>query len=175
MLLPFIIFAMSIKKPLILRAMKKMIAATILLLSCPLLQAQHRPQHIDPDRAAIEEVILEAYINGIYNRADVRSVNLGFSDDFKAIIFEGNDQTRVETIQDWIQMAKKNASEGKLPEDEKTGAAMRIIKIEVSNVVANAQIQFLMNGKVQHTDFIGLFKFSGGWKLVNMMYEETQN
>lgn len=124
--------------------------------------------------AAIEEVIREAYINGVYNTGYMLSVTQGFSPDFTAIVFEDKDQSRLETIEDWIKKTEQNKASGNLPLKGDQEVTFDIVKLEISNNVANARVQFMVGGKVQHTDFIGLYKFSTGWKLVNMMYEEGQ-
>jgi len=125
--------------------------------------------------AAIEEVIREAYINGVYNTGYMLSVTQGFSPDFTAIVFEEKDQSRLETIEDWIKKTEQNKASGNLPLKGEQEVTFDIVKLEISNNIANARVQFIVGGKVQHTDFIGLYKFSTGWKLVNMMYEEGQS
>lgn len=124
--------------------------------------------------AAIEEVIREAYINGVYNEGYMLSVKQGFSPDFTAIIFEEKDQSRLETVEDWIRRTEQNKASGNLPLQGDQKVTFDIVKLEISNNIANARVQFMVGGKVQHTDFIGLYKFSTGWKLVNMMYEEGE-
>lgn len=122
--------------------------------------------------AAIEEVIREAYINGVYNEGYLLSVTQGFIPDFKAIIFEGNGQSRLESLQDWIDKTKENINSGNLPLQGPSAIDFKIINIQISDKIANVQLQFLKGGKLQHTDFIGMYHFPEGWKLVNMMYEE---
>ena len=124
--------------------------------------------------AAIEEVIREAYINGVYNTGYMLSVTQGFSPDFTAIVFEEKDQSRLETIEDWVKKTEQNKASGNLPLEGDQEVSFSIVKLEISNNIANARVQFMVGGKVQHTDFIGLYKFKTGWKLVNMMYEENQ-
>lgn len=126
------------------------------------------------NEAAIEEVIREAYINGVYNTGYMLSVTQGFSPDFTAIVFEDKDQSRLETIEDWVKKTEQNKASGNLPLKGDQEVSFSIVKLEISNNIANARVQFMVGGKVKHTDFIGLYKFSTGWKLVNMMYEEEQ-
>lgn len=126
------------------------------------------------DKAAIEEVIREAYINGVYNTGYTRSITQGFSPDFQAIIFEGKDQSRVETMYDWVKKAEANKASGKLPLKGADEVSFRITTLAISNMVANVQLEFMVGGKVKHTDYIGLYHYSNGWRLVTMMYEEEQ-
>lgn len=149
------------------------ILSTLILLFSKSLIAQSKGRAYD-NAAAIEEVIREAYINGVYNEGYMLSVTQGFSPDFTAIIFEDKDQSRLEAIEDWIQKTEQNKASGKLPLSGDQKVTFSIEKLEISNNIANARVNFMVGGKVQHTDFIGLYKFSTGWKLVNMMYEEGQ-
>lgn len=135
--------------------------------------AQKKSRAYD-NAAAIEEVIREAYINGVYNTGYMLSVTQGFSPDFTAIVFEDKDQSRLKTIEDWVKKTEQNKASGNLPLKGDQEVSFSIVKLEISNNIANARVQFMVGGKVQHTDFIGLYKFSTGWKLVNMMYEENQ-
>jgi len=56
--------------------------------------AQKKSRAYD-NAAAIEEVIREAYINGVYNNGYMISVTQGFSPDFTAIVFEDKDLSRL--------------------------------------------------------------------------------
>ena len=124
------------------------------------------------DRDAILEVIREAYIQGVYNTGYLRSITQGFSPDFTAVIFEGKDQSRVETLDDWINKAKAAKASGKLPLKGDDEVTFRITKLTISNSVAHVTLQFMVGREVKHTDYIGLYHYSNGWRLVNMMYEE---
>lgn len=148
-----------------------LILSTLILLFSQSTFAQKKSRSYD-NAAAIEEVIREAYINGVYNTGYMLSVTQGFSPDFTAIVFEDKDQSRLETIEDWVKKTEQNKASGNLPLKGDQEVSFSIVKLEISNNIANARVQFMVGGKVQHTDFIGLYKFSTGWKLVNMMYEE---
>lgn len=150
-----------------------LILSTLIFLFSQSTFAQKKGRAYD-NAAAIEEVIREAYINGVYNTGYMLSVTQGFSPDFTAIVFEDKDQSRLETIEDWVKKTEQNKASGNLPLKGDQEVSFSIVKLEISNNIANARVQFMVGGKVQHTDFIGLYKFSTGWKLVNMMYEEGQ-
>lgn len=150
-----------------------LILSTLIFLFSQSTFAQKKSRSYD-NAAAIEEVIREAYINGVYNTGYILSVTQGFSPDFTAIVFEDKDQSRLETIEDWVKKTEQNKASGNLPLKGDQEVSFSIVKLEISNNIANARVQFMVGGKVQHTDFIGLYKFSTGWKLVNMMYEEGQ-
>lgn len=150
-----------------------LILSTLIFLFSQSAFAQKKSRAYD-NAAAIEEVIREAYINGVYNTGYILSVTQGFSPDFTAIVFEDKDQSRLETIEDWVKKTEQNKASGNLPLKGDQEVSFSIVKLEISNNIANARVQFMVGGKVQHTDFIGLYKFSTGWKLVNMMYEEGQ-
>lgn len=150
-----------------------LILSTLIFLFSQSTFAQKKSRAYD-NAAAIEEVIREAYINGVYNTGYLLSVTQGFSPDFTAIVFEDKDQSRLETIEDWVKKTEQNKASGNLPLKGDQEVSFSIVKLEISNNIANARVQFMVGGKVQHTDFIGLYKFSTGWKLVNMMYEEGQ-
>lgn len=137
------------------------------LLFSTFLFSQNRPYD---DVAAIKEVIQEAYVDGIFNEGYMRSIELSFSEHFESIGLLENDETIVETYQDWVNLVKKRTNEGYYPVPPSEHVTVKYLHVEVSRTVANVKLEFLVGGVPKYIDFLALYKFNGGWKLVNRTY-----
>lgn len=130
------------------------------------------------DVAAIKEVIQEAYVDGFFNEGYLRSIELSFSKHFESIGLLENDSTLVETIDEWIAEVKRKQANGHYPAPPAEHVTVKYLHFEVSRSVANVKLEFLVGGKPKYIDFLALYKFSGGWKIVNRTYhalEENTN
>lgn len=130
-------------------------------------------QHID-DVPAIKEVIQEAYVDGIFNEGYLRSIELSFSDHFESIGLLENDETVVETIDQWMTMVRERKANGYYPVPVSDRVTVRYLHIELSRSVANVKLEFRVGGKPTYIDFLALYKFSGGWKVVNRTYHAIE-
>jgi hypothetical protein len=120
--------------------------------------------------AAIKEVIQEAYVDGIFNEGYMRSIDLSFSDHFESIGLLENDETVVETISQWKEMVRSRKQQGYYPVPPSDHVTVKYLHVEVSRTVANVKLEFLVGGVPKYIDFLALYKFSGGWKIVNRTY-----
>lgn len=148
--------------------MKHIFAITLFALS--FFQANAQKLEI----AAIQEVIQEAYVDGIFNVGYMRSIDLSFSDHFESIGLLENDVTVVETIQDWKEMVRQNIASGKYPLPPNEQVTVKYLNIEISRTVANVKLEFSQGGTPKYIDFLALYKFEGGWKIVNRTYHSLE-
>ncbi len=140
---------------------------SLTLLFSSLLFSQNKPYD---EVAAIKEVIQEAYVDGIFNEGYMRSIDLSFSDHFESIGLLENDETVVETIAQWKELVRKREAEGYYPVPPSEHVTVKYLHVEVSRTVANVKLEFLVGGVPKYIDFLALYKFSGGWKIVNRTY-----
>ncbi len=129
-------------------------------------------QQTREDELAIRELIREAYVNGVFNKGVVRNIELGFSEHFEMIGLEENGQTRIVTYADLIKRVEKNKAAGKYPLPPQEQVSVRYHKIDVEGQLANVKLTFLVGNKARYIDFLALYKYPGGWKLVNKTYRE---
>lgn len=128
-------------------------------------------QKYDND-AAIREVIQEAFVNGIYNEGYLRSVELSYSNAFQSIRLVDSERVEVETLADWITRVRENQAAGKYPVPDDQRVSVKYLKIDIIGTAANVEFNFMQGGKVRHTDFLALYKFNSGWRIVNRIFYE---
>lgn len=121
---------------------------------------------------AIKEVIKEAYVDGVFNEGNLRNIELGFSEDFKMLSLENN---KVKTISraDWMQRVKANQAAGKYPPAAQERVRVDYLSVDVEGDVAVAKLRFYRGNKLEYIDFITLYRFEEGWKLISKVYHKV--
>ncbi|MCP5106535.1 MAG: nuclear transport factor 2 family protein [bacterium] len=126
---------------------------------------------IEKDKAAIKKVILDAYRDGIVNVGDVEAIKKGFHPEFKLL---GLNKDRSDIwklpIADWAKSVEKGKKEGKYPPKEKV--SFKFLLVDVVGNAGFAKIEFYKGDKLAYTDFLSLYRFKDGWKLVAKIYNQ---
>lgn len=126
---------------------------------------------IEKDKAAIKKVILSAYRDGIVNVGDVAAIKKGFHKEFNLLGIAG-DGTGIWKlpIAKWAQDVEKRKKAGKYPPKELV--KFKFLMVDVVGKAGIAKIEFYKGEKLAYTDFLSLYKFTDGWKLVAKIYNE---
>lgn len=121
------------------------------------------------DEEQIKKVIMDSYINGIHNRTMVEEISKGFHPCF-VLLGIGNDKSTVTLlpIYNWLETVKARK--------EKDGPAANKVEcdfksIDITGTAAVAKIVLSVQGKNIFTDYLGLYKFKEGWRIVNKIYQ----
>ena len=122
---------------------------------------------VEKEDAAIRGVIESAYIKGIHTEWDAEAARNGFHPEFDMLIYE-KDVIRKLPIGDWaasVESKKKNQPEG--PQYEIT---YEIPMVDITGNAAVAKIEVYKDGTHIFTDYMSLYKFAGGWKIVGKIF-----
>jgi hypothetical protein len=124
---------------------------------------------IEKEKAAIKKVILDAYRDGIVNVGDAEAVRKGFHPEFN-LLGRTRDGAGIWKlpIADWIKSVEKGKQEGKYPPKEKV--SFKFLLVDVVGYAGFAKIEFYKGDKLAYTDFLSLYKFKDGWRLVAKIY-----
>lgn len=144
--------------------MKKAIAiaiGTLLVLAAPSVARAEDTS----DEAAIKALIREAYIDSLMNLGDLDKTRAGFHRDFVLLGVRDNQLTRL-PISEWIASAEKRKAEGRIP----APFSGTFPSIDVTGISAVAKIELSQNGRHIFTDYLSLYKFDEGWKIVGKIY-----
>ncbi|GAG00029.1 unnamed protein product, partial [marine sediment metagenome] len=120
----------------------------------------------DADVEAVKVVIVESYIEGIHRNQDPEAILKGFHPEFAMVMVNDGEVSKM-TIQEWVARIEENNKKGKRPTAETT---YEFATVEVSGTAAIARIELFKDGKLTYTDFMSLYKFDDGWKIVNKIY-----
>jgi Putative lumazine-binding len=131
-------------------------------------QAQTTP---DADRQAVEAVVRSAYVEGVHARPSGAAMRQGFHPDFRMFTLRDGALATV-TLDEWAGRIDKAAAERKTPAPE---IKAEFTRIDVTGNAAVAQVQIRRDGKHIFTDFLSLYRFPDGWKIVGKIFHAHGN
>ena len=135
--------------------------AVILLASLPFVVRAEEPA----DEAAIQQLVQHAYVDGLLNLGDIDRTRTGFHPDFVLLGLRNGQLTRF-PIADWIASAEKQKAAGQKP----PLTTIRKISVDITGTAAAVRLELDRAGKLVYTDYLSLYKFADGWKIVGKIY-----
>jgi Putative lumazine-binding len=154
--------------------MKKIIYGVMILFLTVMFLFPGEAIDIEKEKTAIKNVILSAYCDGIGNVGDVEAIKKGFYKDFKLYgLNKDKKEMWMYPIQKWMASVAKKKAEGKYPPKEKI--TFKFPMIDVVGHAAMAKIKFYKGEKLAYSDFLSLYKFNDGWKIVAKIYFEHKD
>ena len=126
---------------------------------------------VERDKAAIRETITTAYIKGIHTDWDVELIKSGFHPAFIMFIYEEGGIRKL-AIDEWtksIERKKQTMPEG--PDYEITG---EIPMVDVTGNAAVARVELYKDKVHIYSDYMSLYKFDDGWKIVGKIYHRHE-
>lgn len=136
-------------------------AVLIALLTAPVfLRAQ-----AGPEEEAIKALVQKAYVDGLINLGDLEKTREGFHPDFVLLSVQEGKLTRL-PIADWIAATEKRKAQGQ----ESPQMSCKILQVDVTGNAAVVKLE-LHRGDIHiFTDYLTLYKFPDGWKIVGKIY-----
>lgn len=117
------------------------------------------------DEAAIKTLVQQAYVDGLLNLGDLEKTRAGFHPDFVLLGLRNNQLSRL-PIADWIASAEKGKAAGRKP----SPTTCKFASIDITGYAAAVKLELFQNGKQIYTDYLSLYKFGEGWKIVGKIY-----
>ena len=117
-----------------------------------------------------EQVIQTAYVDGIQNLGSIEDIEAGFHPGFNLLGVNQNNMLTKFPIYSWlesIKMRKEQNPEGR-PDEEKITCKYNMI--DVTGNAAMAKIELYQKDKKLFTDYLTLYKFKEGWRVVSKIY-----
>ena len=149
-----------------------LVLATALLVSLsagPLGAAEASPA---AERAVIEKVVTEAYVDGVHNFRDPAAMRRGFHPSFEMLSLRDGKLARL-TLDNWIEgMEARNLKEPppKSSPDAPRETTAKFVAVEVAGTAATCKVEIWRGGKQLFTDFLALYQFADGWKIVSKTF-----
>jgi len=123
---------------------------------------------LEKEKELVKKVITSAYQEGISNKGDVEAVRQGFHPGFNIIGVNKNNSLWKYPIYSWIESVEQKIKDGKYPPEEKI--TFKYPLIDITEKAAMAKVQYFKGSKHVYTDYLSLYKFKEGWKIVNKIY-----
>lgn len=120
------------------------------------------------DTAAIKEVVDRAYVQGVHIDADPEKIRSGMHDSFVMFVRNGDAITSL-TRDAWIARIEAGKAQAK-PDAPKPKTTAEIDVLDRAEDTAVARVKLFRDGKQIFTDYISLYRFDSGWKLVGKVF-----
>ena len=120
------------------------------------------------DDAAIKEVVDRGYVQGVHNEADGAKIRSGMHESFVMFVRNGDAVTQL-TRDAWIERIEKSKAERK-PDAPRPKTTAEIDVLDRAGDAAVVRVKLFRDGKQVFTDYISLYRFEGGWKMVGKTF-----
>lgn len=118
------------------------------------------------EEKAIKKVIQEAYIDAMQNLGDLELARKGFHPEFEMLLFRNGQMSKFH-IKDWMERVEHRKANPPLNPPNITG---KFIDLEITGTVAVVKLELYRDGNKIFTDYLSLYKFEDGWKMVSKVY-----
>ena len=137
------------------------VAALAALLAVPMAAMAQSPA----EEAAIKALVQAAYVDGLQNLGDLEKTKAGFHPDFVLLGLRDGALTRL-PIAEWIASAAKRKADGAKP----PLTTCKFLSVDVTGSAASVKLELHQNDKRIFTDYLSLYRFPDGWKIVGKIY-----
>jgi len=115
----------------------------------------------------IKRVIDKAYIDGIQNWGDPELIRQYFVPEFVMLMLVDNEIQKL-PIETWI--ARMESQKEADPDGPPHPASVRYLDVDVAGSAAMVKLELYRQGQRQFTDYLALYKFEEGWKIVGKTF-----
>jgi len=144
--------------------MKKLIVIVLLSGLIPLFLSAG-----EEDKDAIKKVIQSAYVDGLQNKGPVADIEKGFHPGFNLLGLKNDDLTKW-PIYSWIKYHENKLKEKPDPPKEDEVVTCKFPMIDITGNAAIVKIELFKGGKQIFTDYLSLYKFEEGWRIISKIY-----
>ena len=113
--------------------------------------------------AAVRQVLLDAYVSGLFVDRDVDAVRKGIHPEFMMMVYDDGELLQV-PLQLWLDNLELDG----VPTSDTISHVFR--SVDVTGNTAMAILEIHENGEHVYTDYLGLYRFAEGWRIVSKLY-----
>ena len=127
----------------------------------------------DMEKDAIKNLISEAYVDGLLNQGNLEATKNGFFPGFNLLIYDSRNNTVNKLpIYNWIKSVETRKKQNPSGPEHKT--SVKFLNIDITGNASVAKIELYKNNKHIYTDYLSLYKFNEGWKIVGKIFLSHQ-
>lgn len=145
--------------------MRKLILLSLILSSSILIS-----QNTEVEQEAIKKVIQTAYVEGLQNEGNANKIDSGIHPDFVLLGVGKDNEIWKYPISDWKAKVLKRREKGELPKTSDQMVSVNFVTVDVTGNAAMVKLEFYVGTKLTYIDYISLYKFENGWKMVNKIF-----
>ena len=121
----------------------------------------------NPEAEAVKTVVAESYVQGIQIDRDVEAIRKGFDPAFNLLIMR-DDAIHPLSIDAWIERIEESLETEPGPRPYEVTHEFSMV--DITGNAAVVQLELYRDGVHFYTDYLSLYKFSDGWKMVSKIY-----
>src|SRR6056297_2669077 len=123
------------------------------------------------EKENIKQVIQTAYVDGLQNYvSSINEIEAGFHPGFNLLGVNKNNMLTKFPIYSWVESVKKRMEKHPNGRPEKEKITCKYKLIDVTGNAAMAKIELHQIDKKLFTDYLQLYKFEEGWRIVSKIY-----
>jgi hypothetical protein len=149
-----------------------MIMNYLFVISMFFVSAAYAQQPVQPtDEDLVKQVITTAYVDGIQNNGDVEDIRKGFHPGFNMLRLVDN-ELKPYAIADWIAAIEQKKKDNVPNPARVTG---KFINVDITGNAAIVKLELYRQEKKIFTDYLVLYKFTEGWRIVSKTFFRHPN
>lgn len=122
------------------------------------------------EREAVIGVVSDAYVDGIHNYRDPAAIRCGFHPDFEMLVLR-DDKLEKLPLEKWIAAIEaRNAKEAPPAAGSPRTTTAAFPLVEITGTAAICKVELSRDGKLVLTDYLALYRFADGWKIVGKSF-----
>lgn len=118
------------------------------------------------EEKSVKQVVTSAYIEGIHNRGSVDDIRKGFHPSFNMLRLVDN-EIKPLPIEEWINNLEKQKKESPAQPPRTEG---KFISVDITGTNAIVKLELYRDNKKIFTDYLVLYKFVEGWRIVSKTF-----
>ncbi len=130
------------------------------------------PLAANDEKQAVMNVVEAAYVKGVHADPSGEAMRKGFHPDFIMFVQDGEKVTKV-SRDEWI--TRIEAAKAKNSGGSKPVVKHEFPVVEITGKAAIVKVELYKDGKHVFTDFISLYKFADGWKIIGKIFYRHPN
>lgn len=148
------------------------LSSLILIISILFLNIPFNGQTIstENEKQLIKDVIQESYVEGLQNEGDALKIDSGFHPGFNLLGIGKGDNIWKLPIYTWKENALNDAKNGKKPRTGDEEVTVNFVSVDITGTAAVVKLEFFVGKKKTYIDYLSLYKFESGWKIVNKIF-----
>ncbi|UCH92367.1 MAG: nuclear transport factor 2 family protein [Candidatus Aminicenantes bacterium] len=150
------------------KKMKKVFVVLLLsVILCSAVTGEEASKY-EKEHKAIKALIEEAYIKGVFTEQNPELMRKGFHPGFNMLILKEGKIVKI-SIDKWIEMIEERK---KNPEPSKSQFTHKVPMVNVTGNAAVAKVEIYKDSKHIYSDYMSLYQFKDGWKIVNKIFHK---
>lgn len=126
--------------------------------------------NIEDEKQAIKDVIQISYVEGLQNEGNAAKIDAGFHPGFNLLGIGKGDNIWKLPIYTWRENALNDLKNGKKPRTDDELVSVNFISVDITGNASVVKLEFFVGEKKTYVDYISLYKFESGWKIVNKIF-----